>query len=68
MAFIRKARIARRRARQGRAGDLAQEPYYQGDAARHAHQPDTANPHPAGSPEHIEWLAGWTEAHVNDSN
>lgn len=35
------------------------EPFEQGRHARYRGDPETANPHPAGSEQHAKWLEGY---------
>jgi hypothetical protein len=41
--------------------------WLEGNAAKAAGQPSTANPYPAGSQESADWLEGYTTAELQES-
>jgi len=49
------------------ASTVTQPPYEQGAAAHRGGQPQTDNPHPAGSVQALSWFNGWRRAEWEDA-
>lgn len=63
MAFTKKTREALRKSRMGKQKfSHHDDPYYQGDAARHDLKTLGDNPYRSGTQDHKDWVQGWMEA------